>query len=290
MTSPLNGVLILNKPSGWTSHDVVAKVRGLLKEKQIGHLGTLDPLATGVLPLAIGAATRLVEYASFDKEYVATCLLGKTTDSCDVTGKVLTERSVEALSEDKVRQGVLDLQRLTEQVPPMVSALKQGGQKLYELARKGVTVERKSRPIRISGVEVLKVELPRVTFRVVCSGGTYVRVLCQDLGETLGAGGCMESLERTRVGPFLLRDAVALEGVGSDKLFPPSSLLGNMAKVELDEQRISDLRQGKTVQVPSLPAGMVQVLNGGKRLCAIAEVLPEGPLKPKKVFGPEGLL
>ena len=156
------GVLNVNKPSSYTSHDVVAVVRKLLQEKQIGHLGTLDPLATGVLPLAVGNATRLVEYASYSKEYRAVCLLGKTTDSCDVTGKVLTEKPVAGLTSDQVMQAVLNLKTITEQKPPMVSAVKLGGQKLYEMARKGETVERTARPIQILEVEVLSIELPLV--------------------------------------------------------------------------------------------------------------------------------
>src|ERR1019366_1645407 len=150
----MNGILNLNKPTGWTSHDVVAKVRGLIKEKQIGHLGTLDPLATGVLPLAVGLATRLIEFASYPKEYVATCLLGKTTDSCDIMGKVLIEKPTINLSAERVREEVLKLKKITEQVPPMVSAVKSGGQKLYELARKGIVVERKPRPVQIKEIEV----------------------------------------------------------------------------------------------------------------------------------------
>jgi len=209
----MNGVLNVNKPSSFTSHDVVAVVRRLITEKQIGHLGTLDPLATGVLPLVVGTATRLVEYASFDKEYAATCLLGRTTDSYDVTGKVLEEKITAGLSKEQVEREVFNLLKITEQVPPMVSAVKQGGHKLYELARKGQMVERQPRPIRLDAVEILKIELPRVTFRVVCSAGTYVRGLCQTLGEVLGVGGCMESLERTRVGPFLLQDAISLDEI-----------------------------------------------------------------------------
>src|ERR1039458_8185752 len=158
----MNGILNLNKPTGWTSHDVVAKVRGLIKEKQIGHLGTLDPLATGVLPLALGAATRLIEFASYHKQYVATCLLGKSTDSYDITGKLLAEKPLDELRMERVREEVLEFRNLTEQVPPMVSALKKDGKKLYELARQGLEVERKPRPIRISEIEVLQIELPRV--------------------------------------------------------------------------------------------------------------------------------
>ena len=133
----MNGVLNLNKPTGWTSHDVVAKVRGLIQEKQIGHLGTLDPLATGVLPLAVGLATRLIEFVSYPKEYVATCLLGKTTDSCDISGKILSEKSTQGLSEAQIRDAVLSLKSVTAQIPPMVSAVKSGGRKLYELATEG---------------------------------------------------------------------------------------------------------------------------------------------------------
>ncbi|HET9870563.1 MAG TPA: pseudouridine synthase, partial [bacterium] len=155
----MDGLLILDKPAGWTSHDVVAKARGLLKERQIGHLGTLDPLATGVLPLALGAATRLIEFAPHDKEYLAGCLLGRSTDSEDVTGRILGEASTDQLEEGAVREAVLALGRLTEQVPPMVSAIKKDGQKLYELARAGKTVEREPRPIRIREVEVVSLEL-----------------------------------------------------------------------------------------------------------------------------------
>ena len=299
----MNGVLNVHKPAGFTSHDIVAVVRKLLKEKQIGHLGTLDPMATGVLPIAVGAATRLIEYASFPKTYRTTCLLGRTTDSCDTTGKTLTETSTENLVPEKVRQAVLDLQNLTEQVPPMVSAVKQEGRKLYELAREGVTVERKARPIRIQKIEVLEVTLPRVSFRVSCSAGTYVRVLCETLGETLGVGGCMESLEREEVGPFRLKDAVPLEifrkmTEGFEKfLLPPSSLVAHLGAVTLAEAELRDLCQGKVLPWNnSDPSDLelqepLRVLNVQGRLCAIGQVgADDRTLKPVKVFGLEGLL
>jgi len=292
----MTGILIVNKPAQWTSHDVVAKVRGLLREKRIGHLGTLDPLATGVLPLAVGSATRLIEFASYPKEYVATCLLGRSTDSFDITGKVLAEKSLGDLSTDRARGEVLKLRAITEQVPPMVSAVKSGGKKLYELARKGIEVERKARPIQIGKVEVLKVELPRVTFRVACSAGTYVRALCQTLGETLGVGGCMESLERTQVGPFGLGEALTLEDVKkkaeagdlSGMLLPAARLVEQLPEVQLPEKDIRDICQGKKMRYSATAAGMVRVLNPQGQLCAIAEV-SEGRLSPRKVFGAEGL-
>lgn len=298
MSSSFNGVLILNKPAGWTSHDVVAKTRGLLKEKQIGHLGTLDPLATGVLPLAVGAATRLVEFATHSKEYVTTCLLGKTTDTCDITGKVLVEKPLDGLSEGKTKEEVLNLGGITEQIPPMVSAVKKDGKRLYELARRGIEVERKARPIRIEAIQILNIAVPRVTFRVACSAGTYVRVLCQTLGEWLGVGGCMEALERIRVGPFLLGDSVTLEdlkkkveeGSLSGMLLPASCLAAHLPEVKLGESALALLCRGQSIPGPSSLTGLCRVLNEQGRLSAIAEVAADGKLNPKKVFGVEGLL
>jgi tRNA pseudouridine55 synthase len=294
----MNGVLNINKPSGWTSHDVVAKTRGILKERQIGHLGTLDPLATGVLPLAIGTATRLIEFASYSKEYVTTCLLGKTTDSYDITGKVTAEKPVEKLPPERVREAVLQLQTLTQQVPPMVSALKQGGQKLYELARRGIEVERQPRPIRIQSVEVLQVDLPRVAFRVVCSPGTYVRSLCQTLGESLGTGGCMEKLERTQVGPFSLKDALTLEDVKknveagnlSGILVAPSRLVEHLPELKLEDNSLQRFCQGLKLEIHGFPPGLYRVVNGQGRVSAIASISPDGETRPQKVFGMEGLL
>ncbi|HTA76832.1 MAG TPA: tRNA pseudouridine(55) synthase TruB [bacterium] len=292
------GVLNVNKPSSFTSHDVVAVVRRLLQEKQIGHLGTLDPLATGVLPLAVGNATRLVEYASYPKEYRTVCLLGKTTDSCDITGKVLTEKSIEGLTAEQVQQAVLDLKSITEQKPPMVSAVKIGGQKLYEMARKGETIERTARPIQILEVEVLSIELPRVSFRVVCSPGTYVRVLCENIGETLGVGGCMEGLERTQVGPFSLANSISLDEIKknveaqnlSGMLLAPSLLVAHLAEIHLDESQLTALCLGQKLKSDRPELGIARVMNARGRLCAIVENMPEGILKPRKVFGIEGMV
>jgi tRNA pseudouridine55 synthase len=292
----VNGVLNVHKGPSYTSHDVVAAVRRLLQEKQIGHLGTLDPLAIGVLPLAVGNATRLVEYASFNKEYRTVCLLGRTTDSCDVTGKIVAEKPIGSLMPDQVREAVLRFQTITEQIPPMVSALKRDGQKLYELARKGVTVERKARPIQILEVEVLSIELPRVTFRVVCSPGTYVRVLCETLGETLGVGGCMEKLERTQVGPFLLGNSLSLEDIQkrveaknlSGMLLPSALLAAHLPEVLLNETQLSALCLGQKLPWEKAFQGPSRVVNSHGKLCAMVE-WEEGLLKPRKVFGLEGM-
>lgn len=294
----MTGVLNVNKPPSFTSHDVVAVVRKLLQEKQIGHLGTLDPLATGVLPLAIGTATRLVEYGSFSKEYEAVCLLGKTTDSSDVTGKTLTERPTEGLTSERVIQEVLKLKFITEQKPPMVSAVKTEGRKLYELARKGITVERKARPIQIDQIEVLSIQLPRVSFRVVCSTGTYIRVLCETLGEALGVGGCLEELKRTRVGPFILQDALSLEEIQkrveaqnlSGMLLPSSLLVRHLREIQLNEAELKAFCMGQKLKSDLVEMGTFRVMNAQGRLCAIAQKLPEGILKPSKVLGLEGIL
>lgn len=297
MSPSLHGILVIDKPTGWTSHDVVAKVRGLLGEKQIGHLGTLDPLATGVLPLAVGTATRLIEFASYPKEYVATCLLGKITDSCDITGKTLSEKPTNGLSAERIQAEVLQLAGITEQIPPMVSAVKFGGKKLYQLARQGVEVERKARPIQIEKMEVIGIEPPRVTFRVACSAGTYVRVLCQTLGKKLGVGGCMEALERTRVGLFSIEDSLTFDELKkklearnlSGMLLPSERLVNHLPEIQLEENNLALLCKGQSVQEPSSPVGLCRVVNSQGRLSAIAEGSTEGLLKPKKVFGVEGI-
>ena len=292
----MDGLLILDKPAGWTSHDVVAKVRHLVKERQIGHLGTLDPMATGVLPLGLGAATRLIEFASHDKEYEAACLLGQTTDSEDVTGKILSEASTDHLEEGAVREQVLGLRRLTEQIPPMVSAIKKDGQKLYELARAGKSVDREPRPISIREIEILEVKLPLVTFRVACSGGTYVRSLCREVGEKLGVGGCLESLRRTRSGAFSLPDAMTLdelkksleEGTLSGRLKPAQSLIADWPAFTPDEKSLERFCQGQALTVEGLADGWVRVLNTGGLLVGVAQA-KEGCLSPHKVFGLGGI-
>ena len=208
-----SGVINIYKEAGYTSHDVVAKLRGILKQKKIGHTGTLDPQAQGVLPVCLGKGTKLCDLlADHDKEYEAVLRLGITTDTQDMEGNVLQESSVQ-VSEEEVRTCILSFQGEQMQVPPMYSALKVNGKKLYELAREGKVVERKARPVTFHKIEVLWMELPKVQIRVQCSKGTYIRTLCTDIGEKLGCGGCMEELLRTRVERFALEDAVKLDEV-----------------------------------------------------------------------------
>lgn len=206
----INGIIVINKEAGFTSHDVVAKLRGICGQKKIGHTGTLDPAATGVLPVCLGSATKLCDMLTEkNKEYVAELLLGVETDTQDMTGQVLMRREV-SVTESDVRRICGEFAGDYNQVPPMYSALKVNGKKLYELAREGREVERKARPVIIYELEILKLELPVVTMRVSCSKGTYIRTLCADIGERLGCGGAMQSLKRTRVGSFGLGDAVTL--------------------------------------------------------------------------------
>lgn len=268
-----NGILIIDKPADWTSMDVCAKLRGILKERRIGHGGTLDPMATGVLPVFVGQATRAVEFAeNGEKEYVAGLRLGLTTDTQDSTGQVLESCPV------SVDRGELEaiLPRFTgplEQIPPMYSAVKIGGQKLYELARKGREVERKPRPITIFSLEVLEQISPTdYVLRVRCSKGTYVRTLCHDIGQALGCGGCMSSLRRTMAAGFTLDQAVTLDQAqeqGEALLLPTDSLFSHypvfLLKSERAEKRV---RNGNPLSVSSLTDGTYRVYSQqGEFLC-----------------------
>lgn len=212
----MNGIINVYKEKGFTSFDVVAKLRGILREKKIGHTGTLDPDATGVLPVCIGNATRVCELLTDkDKEYEAVLQLGISTDTQDAAGKILRDRSelVHGLTEERVRDVISGFIGDYAQVPPMYSALKVGGKKLCDLAREGIEVERKARTVHIYDIEIMQMHIPLVTMRVHCSKGTYIRTLCDDIGERLGVGGMMKSLVRTRVSCFALAESVTLAQV-----------------------------------------------------------------------------
>lgn len=212
----MNGIININKEAGYTSFDVVAKLRGILREKKIGHTGTLDPEATGVLPVCVGNATKVCGLLTDkDKEYRAVLQLGLSTDTQDATGQILRDRSglLDTLDEARVREVIMGFVGDYEQIPPMYSALKVGGKKLCDLAREGVEVERKARLVHIYEIEIEQIRLPFVTMRVHCSKGTYIRTLCDDIGEMLGVGGLMKSLVRTRVSIFSLDEALTLAQV-----------------------------------------------------------------------------
>lgn len=210
----LHGVLNINKEKGFTSHDVVGKLRGIVGQKKIGHTGTLDPDATGVLPVCLGKATKLCDMLTEkDKAYETVMLLGKTTDTQDISGEVLSEETLNGIHEDAVVKCIEEFVGDYMQVPPMYSALKVNGKKLYELAREGIEIERKARPVVIHEIKILEVDLPRVRMEVSCSKGTYIRTLCHDIGQRLGCGACMETLIRTKVSRFELAESLTLKEV-----------------------------------------------------------------------------
>lgn len=209
-----HGVINIYKEPGYTSHDVVAKLRGILKQKKIGHTGTLDPAAEGVLPVCLGKGTKLCDMLTDKtKTYQAVMLLGVSTDTQDTTGTVLSEKSTEGIDEAAAAEAAESFVGLYYQIPPMYSALKVNGKKLYELAREGKEVERQARPVEILSLSIDKVDLPRVTMTVHCSKGTYIRTLCHDIGEKLGCGACMEHLLRTQVDRFQVKDSLTLSQV-----------------------------------------------------------------------------
>ncbi len=207
----VNGIINIYKEKGYTSHDVVAKMRGIVGQKKIGHTGTLDPEAEGVLPVCLGRATKLCDMLTDkDKTYKTVLLLGKVTDTQDNTGKMLEEREVSGLSASSIQQCIEKYIGEYEQLPPMYSALKINGKKLYELARAGIEVERKKRKVYIHDIKITKIEIPRIYMEVNCSKGTYIRTLCHDIGQDLNTGGCMEELQRTKVSCFELKDSIRL--------------------------------------------------------------------------------
>lgn len=253
-----HGIIVVHKEKGYTSHDVIARLRGICGQKKIGHTGTLDPEATGVLPVCLGCGTRLCDMLTDkDKEYMAVLRLGVETDTQDMTGTVLARRSL-AAGEEQVREAALSFLGDYMQVPPMYSALKVNGKKLYELAREGREVERRARKVMIREIEIQEIELPLVKLRVVCGKGTYIRTLCADIGEKLGCGGAMESLVRTRVGGFGLEQAYTLEqlqelrdrGELAEIITPVESVFGDcpVLHVRRDMERLLDNGNALTVE------------------------------------------
>ncbi len=208
----MDGIGVVYKPSGITSHDVVDRVRRILKFKKVGHAGTLDPLATGVLIILVGKATKLFDqFVACDKAYTSTMLLGKKTTSADIQGDLVFEKEASCVTEEKIKEIFQTFLGETQQMPPMVSAVFHQGKRLYELARRGVVVQRQPRLIRIDALKVLSFLSPYVKFHLACSKGTYVRQIVDDIGDRLGCGACVTQIERTQVGPFSLKEAVMLE-------------------------------------------------------------------------------
>ncbi len=268
----MNGVVVVNKPGGCTSHDVVAKLRKIYGTKRVGHIGTLDPLATGVLVVCLGQATRIVEYLAADrKEYVAGVAFGVTTDSEDATGRVQTETDATALTEQAVLDVLPRFRGPIQQTPPMVSAVHHEGRRLYELAREGVEVERKPRSVEIHRLEMTNFQPGRrakATLRVECSTGTYIRTLAANIGAALGVGGIMESLLRTRVGPFTIDETFTLEQLAercdartlAETLQSIPAALADWPRAILDEAEVERIRRGQAVGAQSEREGATVLL------------------------------
>lgn len=283
-----SGIVIIDKPGGWTSMDVCAKLRGILKERRIGHGGTLDPLATGVLPVFVGSATKAVEFAEKgDKEYLAGLRLGVETNTQDITGQVLSTRPVTA-GQAELEGALPAFTGPIMQVPPMYSAIKRNGQKLYELARAGKEVHRDPRPVTIHALTLLgRTEEGDYLLRVRCSKGTYVRTLCHDIGAALGCGGCMSSLRRTMAAGFTLEQAVTLERVqeeGAALLLPVDRFFGGLPAYRIPSPRQERLcRNGSPLPAPELAAGEYRVYGQeGNFLCVSR--WKRGQLIPVKNF------
>ena len=271
----MDGIIVINKEEGYTSHDVVARLRGILHMKKIGHTGTLDPMAVGVLPVAVGKATSLCELlVDKQKTYETVLHLGITTDTQDRTGNILSEKPV-TCSEEEILKTVKSFEGERLQMPPMYSALKVNGKKLYELAREGKTVERKARPVTFYEIRVTEISLPFVSMTVTCSKGTYIRTLCHDIGEALGCGGMMESLKRTASGSFTLADSFTLDEIRALKeedalekaVVPIPKVLEGYPEVRVVPQADRLLQNGNPVGEHLTDGSFGQGADGRVRMC-----------------------
>lgn len=286
-----NGIIIIDKPQGWTSMDVCAKLRGIFHEKRVGHAGTLDPMATGVLPVFLGRATRAVEFASEgEKEYVAGLKLGVVTNTQDTSGEVLEQHPVH-ITPEQLEQALVPFRGAIEQIPPMYSAIKINGKKLYELARKGREVERKARPVTIHSLTVEGQTAPdEYILRVRCSKGTYVRTLCHDIGQVLGCGGTMSSLRRTMAAGFDLKQAIALDTVAqaedpSSLLLPVDTYFARHPVLTLTQGQAKKVRNGMVLVTPEVADGTYRVYDPEGVFLALSQA-EQGKLTTIKSFFP----
>jgi len=318
-----DGLVVVDKPTGWTSHDVVAKSRGLLGTRKVGHAGTLDPDATGVLLLGVGKATKLLRFLSpLGKSYVGEVRLGIDTSTLDASGEVTAFHDQSAVTLDEVRRVAAAFVGDIEQIPPMVSAVKIDGRRLHELAREGKEVERAPRPVTIHALKIASVglvdgpdgqidvaQLQRIggeaspeweaaaaggsgisfALSVTCSSGTYIRTLAQDIGAALGGGAHLVSLRRTSVGPYSLADAVALEAVAPEAALPIADAVRDLARVDVDEALAADVAVGKVLERAALgvaadDAGEWAVFSESGVLLAVYEPFRGTTVKPSLVI------
>lgn len=289
----MNGILLLDKPQGLSSHSAVHRVRKLTGEERAGHAGTLDPMATGVLLILLGSSVRLSEYIiEHDKKYLATVQLGVETDTYDATGTVIATAPV-SVSADEIRQALASLVGQFDQVPPAHSAIQVQGKRAYKLARQGVPVELAPRPVEIFSINQIVVADASVTFEVHCTKGTYIRSLAHDLGVKLGTGGSLTALRRLAVGQFTLADALTLAQVEQcaadhtlpERLLPPDLPLTQFDAVYLDAAGARAVRSGQFIPAPhDLTSALVRAYDEKRTLIAILERVSDTLLKPKKVL------
>ena len=286
-----NGIIIIDKPQGWTSMDVCAKLRGIFREKRVGHAGTLDPMATGVLPVFLGRATRAVEFASEgEKEYIAGLKLGVVTNTQDTSGEVLEQHPV-SVTPEQLEEVLTSFRGAIEQIPPMYSAIKINGKKLYELARKGREVERKARPVTIHSLTVEGQTAPDAyILRGRCSKGTYVRTLCHDIGQALGCGGTMSSLRRTMAAGFSLEQSVTLDAVlqaddPAALLLPVEAYFSSHPILALTPEQAKKVRNGMTLATPELDDGTYRTYDPDGVFLALSQA-EQGKLTTIKSFFP----
>lgn len=297
----MDGILNVHKPSGPTSHDIVDKVRRLTGTKRVGHAGTLDPLASGVLVVFVGKATRMIEYMPGEpKVYTTGLQLGRVTDTADITGETLSECATGDVTEEALKQAMRGFKGVIEQIPPMHSAIKLGGKKLYELAREGKTVERKPRRVTIFDIGLASFtagDAAEAVLTVSCSSGTYIRTLCEDIGGVLGVGGCMSSLVRNRVGYFGLSEAYLPEQLAElaaserlrEVMLPVDAALADMDAVECNEEQSSKLRRGNPIDYNGMvpPGVLVRLIGPGGELNGVGVILKENSrtiVKPEKIL------
>lgn len=280
-----NGIILVDKPADWTSHDVVAKLRGILHERRVGHSGTLDPMATGLLTVFVGRATRAVQFAeTHNKRYVASLRCGYSTDTQDTSGRVTAQTGISP-TEAELTDVLPEFTGEISQIPPMYSAIKVSGKKLYELARKGETVERKPRTVNISELTLVGHDGDDFVLSVSCSKGTYIRTLCNDIGERLGCLACMSALRRTNAGPFDVRDAHTLSEIseGPERyIIPVDSLFSEHPAIELSAAQTAKLKCGNILNV-SAKNGTYRVYGENGDFLALANV-SAGKLKTIKSF------
>ena len=280
-----NGIILVDKPADWTSHDVVAKLRGILHERRVGHSGTLDPMATGLLTVFVGRATRAVQFAeTYNKRYVASLRCGYSTDTQDTSGRVTAQTGISP-TEAELTDVLPEFTGEISQIPPMYSAIKVSGKKLYELARKGETVERKPRTVNISELSLVGHDGDDFVLSVSCSKGTYIRTLCNDIGERLGCLACMSALRRTNAGPFDVRDAHTLSEIseGPERyIIPVDSLFSEHPAIGFSAAQTAKLKCGNILNV-SAKNGTYRVYGENGDFLALANV-SAGKLKTIKSF------